>query len=108
MYLSKCRKAYWGYNSLPGCPACGFDCREREELRWDVLVYLLWIVGAIGVLLVSYSCRNFVHWNSAQAVPGAGRDDLENLSDSKQVTAFHSPYTSCGESVKGSHVNSRP
>ena len=70
-------------------------------------VYLSWIVGTIGVLLVSFS-RNFVQWNSAQVVPRADRDDLENLSGSKQVATLHSPYTSCCESVKGSHVNSRP
>lgn len=55
-----CRKAYLGYDPLPDCPACGFDYRVRTGFRWDVLVYLLSILGLMGYLLVSSSYRSLI------------------------------------------------
>ncbi len=57
-YLKR-RKANVGHDPLPDCPACGFDDREREGFRRDALVYLLSILGSIGVLLFSSSYRSF-------------------------------------------------
>jgi hypothetical protein len=54
----RCRKAYLGHDPLPDCPACGFDYRVREGFRWDVLVYLLSILGLMGYFLVSSSYRS--------------------------------------------------
>ena len=70
----KCRKTYLGHDSLPDCPACGFDYREREGFRWDVLVYLLSILGLISFLLVSSSYRSFVSGTLSSEVPRANRD----------------------------------
>ena len=51
----KCRKAYLGHDPLPDCPSCGYDYRVKGGFRWDVLVYLLSVLGLISYLLVSYS-----------------------------------------------------
>jgi hypothetical protein len=56
----KCRKAYLGYDPLPDCPACGFDYRVRTGFRWDVLVYLLSILGLMSYFLVSSSYRSLI------------------------------------------------
>lgn len=83
----KCRKANVGYDPLPDCPAWGFDDRGREGFRRDVLVYLLSILGSIGVPLISSSYRSvfggtlpsWFHlqtatvWRSAQAANGPRR-----------------------------------
>ena len=37
----KCRETYLGTEPLPDCPHCGYDYREKEGFRWDVVVYLL-------------------------------------------------------------------
>lgn len=55
-----CRKAYLGYDPLPDCPACGFDYRVRAGFRWDVLVYLLSILGLMSYFLVSTSYRSLI------------------------------------------------
>jgi hypothetical protein len=77
----KCRKAYLGHDPLPDCPACGFDYRERSGFRWDVLVYLLSVLGLMGYLLVSSSYRSLLPGtmsrgemtSSGEKLPGAGR-----------------------------------
>lgn len=55
-----CRKAYLGYDPLPDCPGCGFDYRVRAGFRWDVLVYLLSILGLMSYFLVSTSYRSLI------------------------------------------------
>ncbi|HEU4685726.1 MAG TPA: hypothetical protein VFS39_14560 [Nitrospira sp.] len=54
----KCRKAYLGREALPDCPACGFDYRIQEGFRWDLVVYLLSILGLASYFLVSSSYRD--------------------------------------------------
>jgi hypothetical protein len=56
----KCRKAYLGHDPLPDCPACGYDYRAKGGFRWDVLVYLLSVLGLISYLLVSSSYRSLI------------------------------------------------
>ncbi|MGQ0812025.1 MAG: hypothetical protein ACT4OO_12480 [Nitrospiraceae bacterium] len=56
----KCRHTYLGHEPLPDCPRCGFDYREKEGFRWDILVYLLAILGLISFLLVSSYYRGFL------------------------------------------------
>jgi hypothetical protein len=55
-----CRKAYLGREPLPDCPACGFDYPVRGGFRWDVLVYLLSILGLMSYFLVSTSYRSLI------------------------------------------------
>lgn len=77
----KCREAYLGHDPLPDCPACGFDYREKSGFRWDVLVYLLSVLGLISYLLVSSSYRSLLTGtvsrgegpSSGEKLPGAGR-----------------------------------
>jgi hypothetical protein len=88
----KCRKAYLGHDPLPDCPACGFDDREREGFRWDVLVYLLSIFGPIGFLLVSSSYRSFFSGTLPSEVSRADRDGSEKLPGSERSATFHIPY----------------
>jgi hypothetical protein len=88
----KCRKTYLGHDPLPDCPACGFDYREQEGVRWDVLVYLLSILGLISFLLVSSSYRSFVSGTLSSEVPRADHDGAEKLPGSERSATFHTPY----------------
>jgi hypothetical protein len=56
----QCRKVYLGRDPLPDCPACGFDYQARNGFRWDVLVYLLSILGLMSYLLTSSSYRSML------------------------------------------------
>ncbi len=88
----KCRKTYLGHDPLPDCPACGFDYREREGVRWDVLVYLLSILGLISFLLVSSSYRSFVSGTLSGESLRVDRDASEKLPGSERSATFHTPY----------------
>ena len=88
----KCRKTYLGHDPLPDCPACGFDYREREGFRWDVLVYLLSILGLVSFLLVSSSYRSFVTGTLSREVPRPDRGGSEKLPGSETSETFHTPY----------------
>ncbi|MEO5954732.1 MAG: hypothetical protein ABIR36_03440 [Nitrospiraceae bacterium] len=88
----KCRKTYLGHDPLLDCPACGFDYREREGFRWDVLVCLLSILGLISFLLVSSSYRSFVSGTLPSETSRADRDNVEKLPGRERSTTFHTPY----------------
>ena len=88
----KCRKTYLGHDPLPDCPACGFDYREREGVRWDVLVYFLSILGLISFLLVSSSYRSFVSGTVSSEIPRVDREGAEKLPGSERSETFHAPY----------------
>jgi len=88
----KCRKTYLGHDPLPDCPACGFDYWEQEGVRWDVLVYLLSILGLISFLLVSSSYRSFVSGTLSGESSQADRDGSEKLPGSERSATFHTPY----------------
>jgi len=90
----KCRKTYLGQDPLPDCPACGFDYREGSGFRWDVLVYLLSILGLMSYLLVSSSYRTMLTGTVSRGetpsygekLPGAGRPsaaDTQNYDPSR-------------------------
>lgn len=53
----RCRHQYLGHDPLPDCPRCGYDYRVKEGVRWDVLVYLLAILGLVSYFLVSSTYR---------------------------------------------------
>ena len=88
----KCRNTYLGHDPLPDCPACGFDYREREGVRWDVLVYLLSILGLISFLLVSSSYRSFVSGTVSSEISRPDREGAEKLPGSERSETFHTPY----------------
>jgi hypothetical protein len=49
-----------GHDPLPDCPSCGYDYPVKGGFRWDVLVYLLSVLGLISYLLVSSSYRTLI------------------------------------------------
>ena len=53
----QCRHRYLGHDPLPDCPRCGYDYRVKEGVRWDLVVYLLAILGLVSYLLVSANYR---------------------------------------------------
>jgi hypothetical protein len=88
----KCRHTYLGHDPLPDCPRCGYDYREKEGFRWDVLVYLLAILGLISFFLVSSYYRDNIRVSPQRsAVPDS--EDQEKLPGSgAQRAPFESPY----------------
>lgn len=88
----KCRKTYLGHDPLPDCPACGFDYREQEGFRWDVLVYLLSILGLISFLLVSSSYRSFVSGTLSSETSRADHYSVEKLPGRERSATFPPPY----------------
>ena len=67
----RCRKVYLGHDPLPDCPACGYDYRVKGGFRWDVLVYLMSILGLISYLLVSSSYRSLIMAPASSSPPSA-------------------------------------
>lgn len=49
----KCKETYLGSSPLPDCPYCGYDYREKEGFRWDILLFLVLIFGMMVFFLVS-------------------------------------------------------
>lgn len=84
----RCRKAYLGHDPLPDCPSCGYDYRVKGGFRWDVLVYLLSLLGLISYLLVSSSYRTLI------MEPASSR--------SPSVTTSPAPSVSVQEKLPGS------
>lgn len=84
----KCRKTYLGHDPLPDCPACGFDYRESEGVRWDVLVYLLSILGLISF----YWFRRPIGVLSTERSPASGHSRtarvLRNFQGAKGLRHF--------------------
>ncbi len=87
----KCRKAYLGYDPLPDCPGCGFDYRERGGFRWDVLVYLLSILGLMSYFLVSSSYRTLMPSATFSQGQGPGRKAEEKLPGSHRLPVEYPP-----------------
>lgn len=92
----KCRQSYLGHDPLPDCPRCGYDYRGQEGFRWDVLVYLLAILGLISYLMVASSYRGFLSGDQMEAQGVTGTDDGQGeklpgrQSENKKV--FRTPY----------------
>jgi hypothetical protein len=89
----KCRKAYLGHDPLPDCPSCGYDYRVKGGFRWDVLVYLLSVLGLISYLLVSSSYRSLITQPaSSGAPPSAAMSPAPSMSaDEKLPGSRHAP-----------------
>ncbi len=73
----KCLHSYLGHDPLPDCPRCGFDYRERQGFRWDVVVYLLTILGLVSFLLVSSYYRGLLGLAPPPAGPGVRQQAFE-------------------------------
>jgi hypothetical protein len=69
----RCRKAYLGHDPLPDCPSCGYDYRAKGGFRWDVLVYLLSVLGLVSYLLVSSSYRGLITESLTNTPPSASK-----------------------------------
>ena len=87
-----CRATYLGHEPLPDCPRCGYDYREQERFRWDLLVYLLSILGLVSYLLVSSSYRSLLGEPPADRVRLSGGDGSEKLPGTNRPAAFRTPY----------------
>ena len=94
----KCRKAYLGHDPLPDCPSCGYDYRVTGGFRWDVLVYLISVLGLISYLLVSSSYRSLIMAPatssappSATTSPSPSGSAEEKLPGSRQVPLVYPP-----------------
>jgi hypothetical protein len=70
----QCRHQYLGHDPLPDCPRCGHDYPVREGVRWDLLVYLLAILGLVSYFLVSSNYRSGMAGmdRPGRSVPEAG------------------------------------
>lgn len=90
----KCRRTYLGHEPLPDCPECGYDYREKEGFRWDVLAFLLAILGLMSYVLVSSHYRTGIGMGpSAPASSGPAGDGMpEKLPGSGASQSFKSPY----------------
>jgi hypothetical protein len=93
----KCRHTYLGHDPLRDCPRCGYDYRQEGKFRWDVVVYLLVIIGFVSFLLVASYYRNNM---ATGRVPLASTETSSSEpSDEKlpgAVRPFKSPYQSSG------------
>jgi hypothetical protein len=88
----RCRKAYLGHDPLPDCPSCGYDYRVKGGFRWDVLVYLLSVLGLISYLLVSSSYRTLITAPASSSPPSAATNSAPSVSaDEKLPGARHAP-----------------
>lgn len=87
----RCRKAYLGHDPLPDCPACGFDYRVRPGFRWDVLVYLLSILGLMSYFLVSSSYRSLITEPLSGIRGQAAVSGDEKLPGSRQLPIAYPP-----------------
>ncbi|HKR81021.1 MAG TPA: hypothetical protein VJR69_15040 [Nitrospira sp.] len=89
----RCRKAYLGHDPLPDCPSCGYDYRVKGGFRWDVLVYLLSVLGLISYLLVSSSYRTLITAPLSVDPPSATTAPAAPVSgDEKLPGSRHAPF----------------
>lgn len=87
----KCRKAYLGHDPLPDCPACGYDYPVRGGFRWDVLVYLLSVLGLMSYSLVSSSYRSMITESVSNDRGSSVGSGQEKLPGSQQAPFVYPP-----------------
>jgi hypothetical protein len=89
----KCRHSYLGHDPLPDCPRCGYDYREPEGFRWDVVVYLLSIIGFVSFILVaSYYRGNMGAPTIAPRSTSSGSDTGDEKLPGAGSRTFKTPY----------------
>jgi rubredoxin len=91
----KCLHTYLGHDPLPDCPRCGYDYREKEGFRWDLVVYLLAIIGFISFLLVASFYRGNMGATSmaprVNTVPGPEDEKLPGAASRPFKTPYQAP-----------------
>jgi hypothetical protein len=88
----QCRHQYLGHDPLPDCPRCGYDYRVKEGMRWDLLVYLLAIMGLVSYFLVSSNYRTGMA--GMDRTPRSVSESGEKLPGA--TTGWASPYHEAG------------
>jgi len=73
-----CKDSYWGgpKDPLPDCPHCGYDYRNREGFRFDLLFLMVLIIGMIGFLLLSSSYKGGTMTSAPAAMEGTMPEKL--------------------------------
>lgn len=84
----QCRHQYLGHDPLPDCPRCGYDYRVKEGMRWDLLVYLLVIMGLVSYFLVSANYRT--------GMAGMDRTPRSTSESGEKLPGAASPYHEAG------------
>lgn len=86
----KCKHRYLGNDPVSDCPCCGYDYREKEGVRWDVLGYLLVILALLSFFLTSsyYKQGLGVVHQRASVIQDSDQEKLPG----QQGMAFQSPY----------------
>ncbi len=92
-----CRSTYLGHGPLPDCPACGFDYPVRGGFRWDVLVYLLSILGLMSYFLVSASYRSLITEPLSNEPRSSFVSGEEKLPGGRQVPIVYPPERNAGQ-----------
>ncbi|MGH7232241.1 MAG: hypothetical protein ACREJU_12905 [Nitrospiraceae bacterium] len=93
----KCRHTYLGHDPLPDCPRCGYDYREKEGFRWDVLIFLLVIMGLMSFAFVSSYYRGGTGMSRQQpATPKGGDQEKLPGAETPRRMPFDSPYQERG------------
>jgi hypothetical protein len=87
----KCRNTYLGHDPLPDCPRCGYDYREREGFRWDILVYLLSIFSLVSFLLVASHYRDYLGARLSESSNTPTLHDPSRTSEGAPAMPFQSP-----------------
>lgn len=87
----RCRHQYLGHEPLPDCPRCGYDYQVTEGVRWDLVVYLLAILGLVSYLLVSSHYRRGI-----AGMEGASRPVSEAGEKLPGAAGPASPYHELG------------
>ena len=80
-----------GHDPLPDCPACGYDYPVRGGFRWDVLVYLLSVLGLVSYLLVSSSYRSMIIESVPNDRGAAVGSEQEKLPGGQQAPFVYPP-----------------
>ena len=67
----QCRHQYLGHDPLPDCPRCGHDYPVEAGVRWDLVVYLMAILGLVSYFLVSANYRTSMAGMDRSARPAS-------------------------------------
>jgi hypothetical protein len=80
-----------GHEALPDCPACGYNYPVRDGFRWDILVYLLSVLGLVSYLLVSSSYRSMITESGSLSRGAAVGTEQEKLPGSQHAPFVYPP-----------------
>jgi len=92
----QCRHQYLGHDPLPDCPRCGFDYPVKEGVRWDLVVYLLAILGLVSYFLVSSNYRSGIPGMEGAARPVSEAGEKLPGATAGGAGTFQGPYHESG------------